>query len=33
VFVAFIKNYCGDVGKRCELETMANEKYVCERDK
>jgi len=33
VLVAFSKSYCGDEGKRYELEIVANEKYVCEPDK
>jgi hypothetical protein len=33
VLAAFRKHDCGDEGKRYELETVANEKYVCERDK
>jgi hypothetical protein len=28
VLAAFIKNYCADEGRICELETVANEK-VC----
>jgi hypothetical protein len=33
VLLAFSKNYCGDKGKGYELERVAKEKYVCERDK